>query len=118
MFYSNSDNLALLTPQSIFIFKPNEMLLQEHENFCLQCVKGSFLPIYVRDEGKVAGQAPAGFHGPYYLSMWLNYPDIAEEQKQYVRYVVKNGKQAEFSVRINPQGDCQIIALANMELLP
>jgi hypothetical protein len=118
LFYSNSDNLALLTPQSIFIFKPNEMLLQEHENFCLQCVKGSFLPIYVRDEGKVAGQAPAGFHGPYYLSMWLNYPDVAEEQKQYVRYVVKSGKQAEFSIRINPQGDCQIIALANMELLP
>ncbi len=117
-YYSNSDSLALLTPQSIFIFKPAEMLLQQHEIFCLQCVKGSFLPIYIKNEGKVAGQAPVGFHGPYYLSMWLNYPDVAEEQKQYVRYVVKIGHQAEFCIRINPQGDCQIIALANMELLP
>ncbi len=118
IYYSSSDSLAMLTPQSIFIFKPGEMLLQQNENFCLQCVKGSFLPIYIKDEGKVAGQAPAGFHGPYYLSMWLQYPDVPEEQKQYVRYVVKIGQQAEFSIRINVQGDCQIIALANMELLP
>lgn len=118
IYYSNGDSLALLTPQSIFVFKPGEMLLQQHENFCLQCVKGSFLPMYVKDEGKAGGQAPAGFHGPYYLSMWLNYPDVAEEQKQYVRYVVQIGQQAEFCIRINPQGDCQVIALENMELLP
>ena len=118
IYYSNSDSLAMLTPQSIFVFKPGEMLLQQNENFCLQCVKGSFLPIYIKDEGKSAGQAPAGFHGPYYLSMWLNYPDVPEEQKQYVRYVVKLGQQAEFCIRINPQGDCQVIALSNMELLP
>jgi hypothetical protein len=118
IYYSNGDSLALLTPQSIFVFKPGEMLLQQHENFCIQCVKGSFLPMYLKDEGKVAGQAPEGFHGPYYLSMWLNYPDVPEEQKQYVRYVVKIGQQAEFSIRINAQGDCQVIALANIELLP
>lgn len=117
IFYSNSDSLALLMPQSIFLFKPAEMLLQQNESFCLQCVKGSFLPIYIKDEGKASGQAPVGFHGPYYLSMWLHYPDVPEEQKQYVRYVVKIGQQAEFCIRINPQGDCQIIALSNMELL-
>lgn len=118
IYYSNSESLALLTPQSIFLFKPGELLLQEHENVCLQCVKGSFLPIYIKDEGKVAGQAPEGFYGPYYLSMWLNYPDAPEDQKQYVRYVVKIGQQAEFAIRINLQGDCQIIALSNMQLLP
>ena len=118
MYYSNGENIALLVPQSIFLFKPEELYLQQQEIFCLQCVKGSFLPIYLRDEGKVAGQAPDGFHGPYYISMWLNYPDVPEDQKQYVRYVVKIGHQAEFSIRINPQGDCQIIALSNMELLP
>lgn len=118
IYYANSDSLALLAPQSIFLFKPNEMLLQQHESFCLQCVKGSFLPIYIKDEGKAGGQAPVGFHGPYYISMWLNYPNVPEEQKQYVRYVVQNDKQAEFCIRINLQGDCQIIALSNMELLP
>ena len=119
IYYSNSESLALLLPKSIFLFKPGELFLQQHENFCLQCVKGgSFLPIYVKDEGKAAGQAPLGFHGPYYVSMWLNYPDVSEDQKQYVRYVVRIGQQAEFCIRINPQGDCQIIALNNMELLP
>ena len=118
IYYSSGESLALLVPQSIFLFKPDELYLQQNENFCLQCVKGSFLPIYVKDEGKCGGQAPEGFHGPYYISMWLNYPDVAEDQKQYVRYVVRIGHQAEFCIRINQQGDCQIIALANMELLP
>jgi hypothetical protein len=118
IYYSNGESIALLVPQSIFLFKPEEMFLQQNENFCLQCVKGSFLPIYLKDEGKVGGQAPEGFHGPYYVSMWLNYPDISEDQKQYVRYVVKIGHQAECCIRINPQGDCQLIALANMQLLP
>ncbi|MBV8660996.1 MAG: hypothetical protein JO129_02535 [Candidatus Dependentiae bacterium] len=119
MYYANGDSLALLVPQSIFIFKPGELFLQQHETFCLQCVKGgSFLPIYIKDEGKAGGQAPEGFHGPYYVSMWLNYPDVPDDQKQHVRYVVKFGEQGEFCIRINPHGDCQIIALSNMELLP
>jgi len=117
VFYASGDPRALLVPQSTFIFKPGELLLQKNENLCIQCVKGSFLPIYIKDEGKVSGQAFEGFHGPYYLSMWLNYPDVSEDQKQYVRYIVKNGSQAEFAVRINLKGDCQIIALSNMQLL-
>lgn len=118
IYYSGGDSLALLAPQSIFLLQPEELFLQKHEILCLQCVKGSFLPIYVKDEGKVSGQAPEGFYGPFYLSMWLNYPDVSEDQKIYVRYVVEIGKQAECCVRINVEGDCQIVALANMQLLP
>lgn len=118
LFYSNSESLGLVGPESIFLFPPFEMLWQVHELFCIKCVKGSFLPIYFKDEGRVGGQAPEGFHGPYYMSMWLNYPDAPEEQKQYVRYVVKNNHQGEFCIRINPAGDCQIIVLSNMQLLP
>ncbi len=118
IYYSNGESLALLEPKSIFLLKPEELFLQQNELFCLQCVKGSFLPIYLKDEGRVSGQAPEGFYGPFYISMWLNYPDVPEDQKQYVRYVVKIGCQAEFCIRINPQGDCQLIALSNMELLP
>lgn len=119
MYYSNGDSLAMLFPQSIFLLKPEELFLQENEIFCLQCVKGgSFLTIYMKDEGKAGGQAPDGFHGPYCISMWLNYPDVSDEQKQYTRYVVKLGQQGEFSVRINPEGDCQIIALSNLQFLP
>jgi len=118
LYYSNSESLALLAPQSIFLLKSGELFLQSQEVFCLQCVKGSFLPIYIKDEGRMSGQAPKGFHGPYYLSMWLNYPDVSEDQKQYVRYVIEDGKVGEFGIRINPQGDCQIIVLEHMQLLP
>lgn len=118
IYYSGGDSLALLAPQSVFILKPGELFFQQHELFCVQCVKGSFLPIYVKDEGKVSGQAPEGFFGPFYISMWLNYPDVSEDQKIYVRYVVQTGKQGEFALRINAEGDAQIIALANMQLLP
>lgn len=118
IYYSGGDSLALLSPQSVFLLKPKELFFQQNEVFCIQCVKGSFLPIYVKDEGKVSGQAPEGFYGPFYLSMWLNYPDVSEDQKMYVRYVVKIGKHAEFAIRINGEGDCQVIALANMQLLP
>lgn len=117
IYYSNGESLALLMPQSTHVFESDELFLQQQENLCLKCVKGSFLPIYIKDEGRAGGKAPQGFHGPYYLSMWLNYPDVSEDQKHYVRYVIKNGQKGEFCVRINPQGGCQIIVLANMELL-
>ena len=116
-YYANNENFTLLLPKSTFVLKAEELFLQPHEVLCLQCVKGSFLPIYIKDEGKASGQAPLGFYGPFYLSMWLNYPDVPEDQKTYVRYVVKIGHQAEFAIRINVQGDCQILALQNMELL-
>ena len=117
MFYASGESIALVVPQSKYVFLPDEMLLQQNELFCLQCVKGSFLPIYIKDEGKVSGQAPEGFYGPFYISMWLNYPEVPEDQKIYVRYVVKIGCQAQCAIRINPEGDCQLIALENMELL-
>jgi len=118
MFYANSDSLGLLSPQSIFLFKSGERFLQQDEMFCLQCVKGSFLPIFIEDEGPVSGQPPEGFHGPYYLSMWLNYPDVSDDQKEYVRYVVEIGKSGEIGIRINAKGDCQILALSHIKLLP
>ena len=118
VFYSNSDCLGFITPQSVLTLQPSEMLLQEDEKLCLLCVKGSFLPIYIKDEGRVSGQVPVGFHGPYYLSMWLEYPDVSDEKKIHVRYMVENNKQGEIGIRIDPLGNCQILALSNITLLP
>lgn len=118
LYYSNSDCLGLITPRSILTLQAGEMFLQQDEKLCLQCVKGSFLPIYMKDEGRVSGQVPAGFHGPYYLSMWLEYPDVSDEKKTHVRYMIKTGAQGEIGVRIDPQGNFQILALSNIKLLP
>ena len=118
IYYANSDSLALLVPKTVFLLQPDELFLQENEVLCLQCVQGSFLPIYIKNEGKVSGQAPEGYFGPFYLSMWLEYPLVAEDRKTYVRYVIKNGCHGEVGVRVNAQGECQIIALSNIQLVP
>ncbi len=118
IYYANSDSLALLVPKTVFLLEPNELFLQENEVLCLQCVQGSFLPIYIKNEGKVSGQAPEGYFGPFYLSMWLEYPITSEDRKTYVRYVVKDGCHGEVGVRVNAQGECQIIALSNIQLVP
>lgn len=117
-FYSNSDCLGLISPTSILTLLPGEIFLQQDEKLCLVCVKGSFLPIYIKDEGRVSGQVSDGFHGPYYLSMWLEYPDVSDEKKIHVRYMVENNKQGEIAIRIDPLGNCQILALSNIKLLP
>lgn len=118
LFYSSSDCLGFITPKSVLSLKPAEIYLQEDERLCLLCVKGSFLPIYIKDEGRVSGQVPAGFHGPYYLSMWLEYPDVSDERKIHVRYMVEENKTGEIAIRIDPYGNCQILALSNIKLLP
>lgn len=117
-FYSNSDSLGFITPKSVLDLQPGELFLQQNENLCILCVKGSFLPIYIKDEGRVSGQVSPGFHGPYYLSMWLEYPDVSDEKKIHVRYMVENNKQGEIGIRIDPFGNCQILALSNIKLLP
>ena len=50
-YYANNENFTLLLPKSTFVLKAEELFLQPHEVLCLQCVKGSFLPIYIKDEG-------------------------------------------------------------------
>ena len=92
--------------------------MQQDDKVCIQCVIGSFLPIYIKDEGRCSGQAPLGYHGPYYMSMWLEYPDVGDEQKIHVRYIVEFNKRGEIGIRIDPTGNCQILALNNIKLLP
>jgi len=118
LFYANSACLGFVTPQSILSLQPSEMFFQQNEKLCLQCVKGSFLPIYMEDEGRVSGKAPDGYHGPYYISMWLEYPQVTDEQKIHTRYVVKHNRRGEIGIRIDPLGNCQILALDNIKFLP
>jgi len=118
LFYADSDCFGFITPQSVLTLQPSEMFLQQNEKLCLQCVKGGFLPIYIKDEGRVSGQAPVGYHGPYYLSMWLEYPEVTDEQKIHIRYIVEINRRGEIGIRIDPTGNCQLLALDHIKFLP
>ena len=118
LFYAGSDCLGYIFPKDVLTLQPSELFMQQDEKICLWCVKGSFLPIYIKDEGRCSGQAPLGYHGPYYMSMWLDQPDVSDEQKIHVRYIVEFNKRGEIGIRIDPTGNCQILALNNMKLLP
>ena len=118
LFYASSECLGFVGPKSVLTLQPSELFMQQDEKLCLQCVKGSFLPIYMKDEGRCSGQAPVGYHGPYYLSMWLEYPEVTDEQKIHVRYIVEFNKRGEIGIRVDPSGNCQILALNNIKLLP
>lgn len=118
VFYGDSGDKALVLPESTCSFDQGELDLNQNNVLRLICAQGSYLPIYIQDEGRASGQAPAGYHGPYYLSMWLSYPHVADEFKIHVRYAVQMKQIGEIGVRIGPKGECQIVALAHVKLLP
>jgi hypothetical protein len=43
---------------------------------------------------------------------------VSDEKKTHVRYMVENNKQGQIGIRIDPFGNCQILALSNIKLLP
>lgn len=118
VFYKDEGSRVLLTPNSKCEFKSGDFVLNQINPIRLICSQGSYLPIYVQDEGLASGQVPSGYHGPYYVSMWLSYPHVADEFKVHVRYAVLARKVGEIGIRIGSKGDCQIVALSNVKLLP
>lgn len=118
VFYKDEGSKVLLTPNSKCEFNTGEFALNQISPVRLICSQGSYLPIYIQDEGRASGAAPSGYRGPYYLSMWLSYPHVADEFKVHVRYAVLARKVGEIGVRVGDKGDCQIVALSNVKLLP
>jgi len=96
---------------------PGGLPLIQNTPVNIQCSKGSYLPIYMKDEGQAGGEAQDGFEGPYCLSMWLGYPQVNEEEKMYVRYAVKSGKKGQVGIKIGDKGQCQIVALQDVKIL-
>jgi hypothetical protein len=117
VFYGSGISRGLIFPQTTFTFDEALDLVQQTATVHLLCSKGSYLSIYVQDEGRASGQADEGFDGPYYLSMWLGYPQVNEQEKVTVRYQVAAGKIGKIGLQIGSQGECQVIALENIVIL-
>jgi len=118
VYIGSSGTRALVLPQTTWeMDQPNKIYLTQRVSLRLVCVKGAYETIFIHDEGTASGQAPNGYSGPYYLSMWLSYPYVQDEQKLYVRYAVKKGRVGDIGVRIDDQGNCQIVAYNDVLIL-
>lgn len=108
---------ALILPGSVWHVGYNKIYLTQRTTLRIVCVKGAYETINIHDEGIASGKAPNGYKGPFYLSMWLSYPYVDDEQKLYVRYAVKKGKLGEISIRIDDQGNCQVLAINDVIIM-
>lgn len=83
----------------------------------ITCSKGSYQPVFIQDKFAISGKAPEGFDGPFYVSMWLAYPHVAESSKLHVSYVVKKGEIGKVGVKIGPKGDYRLVAVSNVKFI-
>lgn len=130
---NNTQNLEFKAYQNGMTFSgmiaPMSTLLLERSNFSnpitlndryplvIKCSKGSYLPVFIKDGGMASGVAPEGYHGPYYASMWLPYPQVPNSSKLHVRYVVKKDRIGKIGIKIGPKGDYRLVAHEAVEFL-
>ena len=118
VYIGSSGSRALVLPQTIWeMDQPNKIYLSQRTALRIVCVKGAYETIFIHDEGTASGYVPNGYSGPYYLSMWLSYPYVNDEQKLYVRYAVKKGRIGDIGIRIDENGNCQVVAYNDVLIL-
>lgn len=116
IFHGVEASSGLVPAQSTLTFKET-LKLNQNERIQLLCSTGSYVSIYIKDEGAAGGSVAEGYEGPYYLSMWLGYPQVSEDQRVRVRYAVKSGKIGKIGIKIGSKGQCQIAALEDVTIL-
>ncbi|MBM17772.1 MAG: hypothetical protein CL947_01730 [Epsilonproteobacteria bacterium] len=87
------------------------------DTLVVKCSKGSYLPVFLKDGHKASGQAPTGYDGPYYISMWLPRPHVSDSSKLHIRYAVKKGKIGKVGLKIGMKGDYRLVAHENVQFL-
>lgn len=121
LFSGGGPSAGLILPLSTLTFAEDASIkpiaLKERSKLILKCSKGSYLPVFIQDGGPAGGKAPYGYEGPYYASMWLPYPHVADSAKLHVRYAVKKGKVGKFGIKIGNQGDYRLVAYDDMTFI-
>lgn len=122
VFSGGSSSLGLVLPMSTLTFANDKnhhkpIHLYQKEPFMIKCIKGSYMPVYIQDGDLVGGNVEPGYEGPYYLSMWLRYPQVAESSKLHIRYLLKKGKIGKIGVKIGQKGDYRLVAHENVKFI-
>lgn len=109
---------AYVFPRSVFKYLENDAPGIVHKDaIVVKCCKGSFVPVYIQGGGIASGVPEDDFEGPYYLSMWLAYPQVPETSKIHVRYIVKKGKVGSVGLKIGNHGDYRFVAYDNVKFI-
>ncbi len=116
VFHGVDSASGLVFPATTLTFE-TALRLNQNERIQLLCSTGSYISIYIKDEGAAGGVVEDGYDGPYYLSMWLGYPQVSEDQRVRVRYAVKSGTVGKIGIKIGSKGQCQIAALEDIKIL-
>lgn len=119
IFYGSDIASAFVFPQSIFHYNAQKALSLSSlkDLIIIKCCKGSFLPVFIAHGGVASGEVQEGFDGPFYLSMWLAYPQVPETSKTHVRYRVKSGTTGTIGVKIGNRGDYRFVAYENVHFI-
>ena len=101
-FYGDQGASSFVFPQTTFKFSPQKELgLAAKDLLIVKCCKGSYLPVFIQDGDIASGEVEAGYDGPFYLSMWMQFPQVSESAKTHIRYAVKRGKSGRIGLKID-----------------
>jgi hypothetical protein len=118
-FYASDGSSSFVFPQTTFNFDAKSILeLSSGNRLVIKCSKGSFFPVFIQHGGRAGGVVPDSFEGPFYISMWLSYPQVPETSKVHVRYVIKKGVDGKVGIKIGSKGDYRFVADENIQFLP
>ncbi len=110
-FYGGDSASSFIFPQSTFHFAPQKALeLVSRDMLVIKCCKGSYVPVFIQDGSLASGIIEPGYEGPFYISMWLQFPQAPESSKVHVRYLLKKGKIGTIGVKIGKKGDYRLVA--------
>ena len=118
IFYSSDSASAFVFPHSTFRYEPDMQIgLNAYKPLVVKCCRGSYLPVFIQDGGPASGALEDGYEGPFYISMWLQFPNVAQTNKTHVCYAVKKGAIGTIGVRIGKQGDYRLVAYDNVKFI-
>ena len=118
IFYNFDAASAFVFPQSTFKYEIDQQIgLNARNLLVVKCCKGSFVPVFIQDGGYASGTLQDGYEGPFYISMWLQVPYVAETNKTHVCYAVKKGEIGTIGIRIGKKGDYRLVAYDNVRFI-
>ena len=122
VFVGSGDQRFLLVHNTTFDLQKTHPQLQEsirvsdRMRIDLIEVSGETKSIYIKFGGYASGKCSQDEDGPFYLSLWREFPDAPEINRKYIRYC-QCGPVGRLGLRVNEGGDPEIFAVANTTIL-
>ncbi len=93
----------------------NSIRISDRMRIDMICVRGERKALYIKFGTFASGQCEKG-KGPFYISIWEEFPDTPELNRTYVRYC-QDGEVGELGLKITKQGKVEIFAVKNTTII-